>query len=423
MKVRRPGTAPVVRPGPPEFPLGGFHWGAARLWRRVRGFITGGLGVALLFACPTACGPAPATDPWPAEAWPTATPEAQGLDAAVLSRLDDELRAGEHGFVDGLLVIRNGLVVHEASFTRDYDTPFKKITQPPGPYNYYDPEWHPYYRRGRLHTLQSVSKSVTSALIGIAIRRGEIPGVGVRVLPYFDGFPIKNLDDRKKAITLEDLLTMRSGLEWDEWSTDYTSPANSCSVMEGLDDWVGYVLDRPMAHRPGEVFTYSSGVTMLLVHILQAATGKDAEDYAREHLFGPLGIREHYWKRTPKGIPDAEGGLYFTASDLARIGYLYLHGGVWDGRRILPDDWVARSISPIVAATSTGIEGFGYGYQWWAGRQSYAASGYGGQRLFVVPGRNLIAVYTGWNIYHDPSLDPVMALDRVLEAVRTPLQK
>jgi len=377
----------------------------------------------LLLATPVACGPSPAKEPWPAETWPASTPEAQGLDAAVLSRLDSDLRVGKHGFVDGLLVIRNGFAVHEAFYKWDYDTPFRKIAQPPGPYNYYDPDWHPYYRRGGLHTLQSVSKSVTSALIGIAIMRGELQGVGARVLPYFADFRIKNLDDRKRAITLEDLLTMRSGLEWDEWSTDYTDPSNSCAVMESSEDWIGYVLDRPMAHPPGAVFTYNSGVTMLLVHILQQATGKDAEEYAREHLFGPLGIRDHYWKRTPRGVPDAEGGLYLKAGDLARIGYLYLKGGAWGGRRILPKEWVDRSVTPIVEPAAVGVGRFGYGYQWWVGPRFFAASGYGGQRLFVVPKHDLIAVYTGWDIYETPKLDPSTALERVLESVGGRFQK
>ena len=191
---------------------------------------------------------------WPTQSWPTASPVDQGVDEAVLSSLDAEFAAGKHGYVDGMLVIRNGDVIYEKSYSHDYDIPFRKMGQPSGIYNYYDPEWHPYYQRGPLHTMQSVTKSVTSALIGIAIGRGELPGVDFKILPYFDGMEIANLDDRKRAITLRDLLTMRAGFEWDESSVPYTDPKNSCAQMEQSEDWIQFVIDRPMAEdaNPGK---------------------------------------------------------------------------------------------------------------------------------------------------------------------------
>jgi CubicO group peptidase (beta-lactamase class C family) len=374
----------------------------------------------LLFAL-LAAPQAPASAGWPTKAWPEATPESQGIDRAPLEALDRELAAGTHGYVDAMLVIRNGRVVFEKSYdrSRDYARLFTGKGEP-GIYNYYDPGWHPYYKGTALHTMQSVSKSVTSALIGIAIRRREIPGVDVRVVPYFSAFGIA-ADPRRDRMSLRDVLTMTTGIRWDEESTEYTDPANNCAVMEGKEDWVRYVLEQPMADEPGKTFVYNSGATELLSYLIWKATGKQADDYAKEHLFGPLGI-DFYWKRTPKGLADTEGGLYLTPRDLAKLGYLYLKDGVWDGKRILPEGWAKTSTRPLV---HTNVGTFACGYKWWVlprdgqrAHDAFAGWGYGGQLLLVVPDLELIAVFTGWNIYDQPSLDPRIALERVLGAVR-----
>ena len=222
-------------------------------------------------------------------------------------------------------------------------------------------------------------------------------------------------------MTLRDVLTMTTGIRWDEGSTEYTDPRNNCAVMEGRDDWVRYVLEQPMAADPGRTFVYDSGATMLLSYLIAKTTGKPADDYAREHLFGPLGI-EFFWKRTPKGLADTEGGLYLTPRDFAKIGLLYMQDGVWNGRRILPEGWAKSSTEGLV---ETNEKPFRYGYQWWVlpkdekrPADAFFAWGYGGQILLVVPKLELIAVFTGWNIYDQPELDPRVALERVLAAVR-----
>jgi CubicO group peptidase (beta-lactamase class C family) len=351
----------------------------------------------------------------PGPAWPASSPEAEGLDRAALASFDRELASGKHGYVDSMLVIRHGKVVYEKSYdhSRDYRRLFEGKGRP-GIYNYYDPGWHPYYKKTRLHTMQSVSKSVTSALIGIAIRRGEIPSVDATVAPYFAELGVAS-DPMRERMTLADVLTMRTGIRWDEESTDYTDPANNCAVMEGTKDWVRYVLEQPMAAEPGTTFVYNSGATQLLSYIIRKATGKQADDYARENLFGPIGIHDFHWKRTPKGLADTEGGLYLKPRDLARLGALFLHDGVWGNRRILPETWVKASTAPI---THTNEEGLDYGYQWWIRPDAFMAWGYGGQFLMVVPRLDLIAVFTGWNIYEKPELDPRVALERVVAAVK-----
>ena len=362
----------------------------------------------------------PSSVSWPTKGWTESTPAAEGMDAAPLDAFDRELAAGKSGYVDSMLVIRHGKVVYEKTYDHaaDYARLFKGKGAP-GIYNYYDPGWHPYYKGTKLHTMQSVSKSVTSALVGIAIGEGKVPGVGAKAMSYFSDFKIAP-DPRRDRMTLADVLTMRTGIRWDEESTDYTDPRNNCAVMEGRDDWVRYVLEQPMAADPGTTFVYNSGATELLSYLLTKTTGKAADDYAKEKLFAPLGI-EFFWKRTPKGLADTEGGLYLSPRDLAKIGYLYLHDGVWDGRRIVPEGWVRDSTREW---TKTNEPPYGYGYQWWtmppegARPEAFLAWGYGGQLLLVVPKVDLIAVFTGWNIYDHPELDPKSALGRVLASVK-----
>jgi CubicO group peptidase (beta-lactamase class C family) len=215
------------------------------------------------------------------------------MDEVRLSSLDSSL-ATEHGNIDGMLVIRNGRVIYEKQYERDYDAYYNKEEQTPGIYNYYDPEWHPYYQRGELHTMQSVTKSVTSSLIGIAIGRGEIAGVDVPVVDFLEDYDVLHLDDWKRSMSLKDLLTMQSGIEWDEDTVPYTDPANSCAGMEGSDDWIQFVAEQPMSHQPGTVFNYNSGASQLLSLIIKKSTGKFVDEYAEEHLFGPLGIASYF---------------------------------------------------------------------------------------------------------------------------------
>jgi len=380
--------------------------------------------VAALALVSIACG-APSTT-WPGDAWPVSTPEEQGMDPAALAALDTEFASGKDGEIDGMLIIRHGRAVLDRAYTHDYEKLFEGKDPTRGIYNYYDPDWHPWYRKSDLHTLQSVTKSVTSAAIGLAIARREIQDVDVPILGYFDAATVAHLDDRKRAIRLRDLLTMTAGLRWDEDSSPYTDARNDCAAMEASLDWVRYVMDQPMDKDPGKVFVYSSGVSELLAHILLKATGRQVDAYVEEHLFRPIGIKTYYWKHTPTGLPDTEGGLYLSRHDLARFGYLYLHDGVWSGTRILPAEWVAESTRPRVAPGGTDFPGLRYGYQWWlmpygaAGRLAPFCWGYGGQFVFVVPEHDLVAVFNGWNIYDHPELEPKTALDRVLAAIRIP---
>ncbi len=366
---------------------------------------------------------APLAPTWPTKGWTMSTPDAEGFDVAALTALDAEFAAGRHGQVTGMFITRHGRVVVDKTYEHDFDRLFEGRDPVRGPYNYYDPDWHPYYMHGALHTMQSASKSITSTLMGIAIERGEIPGVEAKLMPYFAGVRAADADPRRADLTLAHVLTMTTGIRWDESTVAYTDPANSCAAMERSQDWIQFVLDQPLSDTPGEKFVYSSGNTELLAHVIKTATSKHAHEYAAEHLFAPLGITDTYWKRTPTGLSDTEGGLYLTPRDLAKIGYLYLNDGVWEGQRILPEGWVAAATSPLVDTRPGQPRSRRYGYQWWVlphaagSAYAYAALGYGGQRLIVLPEHQVVAVFTGWNIYEHAEFSPYDALDRLLKTI------
>ena len=355
-----------------------------------------------------------------------ALPVSLGVDTAPLAALDADITSSKFPLVDSLLVMRCGEVVFNRRYAHDYAAIYGKEAHTKGPlnarlsgrYNYFDPAWHPYYQGTDQHTMQSVSKTVTSALIGIAITRGEFKApLSTPVLHYFDEAKVKNVDARKRRMTLRDLLTMTSGFDWNE-DLPYDDPNNPSDLMEAADDWVQFVIDRPMKDEPGKVFAYSSGATELLAHIFKQETGIDIEHYGRTHLFGPLGIRNYHWKRTPLGVVDTEGGLYLRAEDLAKIGQLYLNDGIWHGQRVLSSDWIKESLTPRIDAG----EGFQYGFQWWLlphgtpPRLAWAARGMGGQRLLVFPEDHLIVVSTAWHILNESSIE-FEVLRRVLPGV------
>ncbi|HWX28380.1 MAG TPA: serine hydrolase [Steroidobacteraceae bacterium] len=363
---------------------------------------------------------------WPTRGWPQGTPASAGLDERTLLGLDADIAAGKYGLIDSVQVFRCGAEVFERKYPHDYASIYGKEARTRGPlnarltgrYNYFDPAWHPYYHGTDLHTMQSVSKTVTSVIFGIATQRGEFKAsLSTPVLKYFDVAKVKNVDDRKRRMTLRDVLTMSTGLDWRE-DVPYDDPRSDSSLMEATDDWVQYVIDKPMAKDPGTAFNYSSGATELLAYIFRKETGQDIEVYGGKHLFGPLGIKYH-WKRTYLGVVDTEGGLYLTGADLAKIGYLYLNDGTWDGTRIVSKDWVKQSLTAFV---DTGWQGLKYGFKWWlyprkrGGQFVWMGIGFGGQRLMVFPEEQLIATFTGWDIIKDPTVD-VELVDRLLPAI------
>lgn len=361
---------------------------------------------------------------------PTSTPMAVDLNADSLARIDAEIASGNFGYIDGMLIIRHGKVAYERSYKHDYSKLYKaeankrstlNNNDPTGPYNYFNSWWHPFYRGSDLHSLQSVTKTITSVIIGAAIARKEFPDVNTPVLTFFDTTLIRNIDARKRRITIRHLLTMTAGFDWNESKLSYMDPKNHAMLMEASSDWVSFTINRPMSDEPGTAFNYNSGGAELLAYIFRVATGKDIEKYAAKYLFEPLGIEQFYWKRTPFGLVDSEGGLYLKQSDLAKIFYLYLKNGNWDGRQIIQPEWIKQSVTPSITISPE----VKYGYKWWiypygsdSTQNSWFGLGFGGQIPFIIPEYDLVVVFTGWNILEGkPTLSSNEALSRILHCI------
>lgn len=342
----------------------------------------------------------------------------RAIDTASLAAFSDSIAAGAFGFIDGLLVMRNGKVVFERSFPRSYAGAYP-MSEPPGPFNYHDPSWHPFYKGTSLHTQQSVTKSITSIVYGIALARGDIKSIDQPIERLFPAQARFFSDPRKKQITLRHLLTMTSGIRWPEGGA-YDASEDLTGRMEKSSDWVSIVLEQPMEATAGEHWSYSSGAAALLAAAFKAATKQDVQDYAKTHLFRPLGIHHFLWKRSAGGLTDSEGGLYLDIHDMAKIGQLYLQKGLWKGRRIVPARWVEESVVPHSTGRS---DGYRYGRLWWMMPEgslrdttSFNADGYGGQYIFIFPRWHTVAVMTGWNLDRRP-VTPLDFAKRVENAV------
>ena len=366
----------------------------------------------------------------PSADWPTATPASVGLDQKALSALDADIKSGKYGNVDSFTIVRHGKLVFDRSYPHDYAKIYEKemttpdplnAGDPSGPYNYYNSWWHPYYRRaGEIHTLQSVSKTITSIVIGVARTRGEFPELDTPVLNFFYTPKIENVDDRKRKMTIRHLLTMSAGFDWNE-ALPYQDPKNTGTQMEMSNDWVSYTINRPMAYDPGTVFQYNSGASQILSHIFRVAVGMDVEEYAAKNLFAPLGITNFYWKRAPGGLPDTEGGVYLNPRDLAKLWYLFLKNGVWNGKQIVSPDWIKDSVTPQMDAGAPG-SGVKYGLKWWLvpygkdnSKYAWAGNGFGGQYPIAFPEYDMVVVVNSWNINTTgPRMTSRNVMDRTL---------
>jgi len=310
------------------------------------------------------------------------------MDSELLVRMFDHILQEQINF-HSVLIVRNGYVVAEAYF--------------------------PPYKRDTRHTTRSCGKSFTAALVGIAIREGYIDDVHHQVLDFFPERTFANPDPRKDSMTLEHLLTMTSGLDWPESSVPYASSRNVMNQMMRSRDWVQFVLDRPMVAEPGTTFNYSSGVSHLLSAIIHETTGMSSISFAQTHLFEPLGFFYAIWPSDPQGISFGGGGIRITPRDMAKFGQLYLQGGIWNGQQIVPAEWVEASVAKQISASGAASY---YGYQWWVrGSGTFAAHGYGGQRIFAIPDLEMVVVFTGELSGNAPS---VLLSTYIIPAAKSP---
>jgi CubicO group peptidase (beta-lactamase class C family) len=331
-------------------------------------------------------------DYWPTNGWRTAPPKAQGMDPAVLATIPGSV-SSVYPQVRSVLVVRHGYLVYERYW--------QGMTASDG------------------SDVQSVTKSVVSALVGIALGEGKLKGLDQTVGELLGRHLPPHADPRLARVTLEQLLTMTSGLAGDDPSLGGDP---RISQRQGASrDWVGHILGRRLATTPGTGFAYSSATSQLLSAVVADATGQSTLAFARARLFGPLGIASARapapvlvahpsraavkayerapvaWPTDPQGYQTGWSGLKLPARDLAKLGYLYLNGGRWDGRQVIPAGYVAASTRPHSTPPPDG-PGESYGYQWWvtsqAGHPSFLAHGRDGQLVQVVPDLDLVVVIT-----------------------------
>lgn len=315
----------------------------------------------------------------------------QSINQQIIEAMFKAINNQEFTGIDSVLILRNGMLVLDELLRTELGEHDRFIGN----------------RDLNVHSMQSVSKSFVSAVVGIAIDQGHINSADDLMLSYFPEYSnLENDDIRKREWRIDDYLTMQTGLQWDEWSHPFSSSNNSlANIYQTSNDYVKALFDLPLANDPGETFAYSTIASVALGGLVENATGMSFEEYADSYLFAPLGIESAIWGTTPTGRAHTGGGLWLSSRDMIKFGQLHLQNGRWDGVQIISEEWVERS-------TAQHLELFqyplwqGYGYQWWVdGFRDlsnqllgiYSANGNGGQFIFVWPDKNAVIVFTGQN--------------------------
>jgi CubicO group peptidase (beta-lactamase class C family) len=357
--------------------------------------------LSVLTGCVTPGAAAPAaqivasihTPPVTGDGWKTAALAEQRIDIAPIAEMIRQLRNGHHEGISSVLIARGGVLVLEEYFAgADRDS---------------------------LHNTTSAAKSITSALLGIAIDQGFVGDVDRPILPYFPEYEgaIAEWDTRKRDITLAHVLSMSSGMACDE------------DAMYETDDWIKFYLDQPLVASPGERFSYNTCGIVALGDVITRASGLRIPAFADRYLFEPLGITEKFWPITnslgSKGLAMTGGGLRLRPRDMAKFGQLYLNDGIWNGERLLSSTWIHESTR---RHAKSDLHGEDYGYLWRiidrtiAGRaiRSHEAWGNGGQFIMVFPGLDCVVVFTGENYGKFPQMElPFALVDQfILPALR-----
>ena len=306
------------------------------------------------------------------DGWEVSSLQAEGLDPAGINDFVSGVLKRDFKNIHSILLVKNGKLVLEEYFYG--------------------------YDRDMTHQLHSVSKSITSILVGIAMDQGKISGVEESVYHFFPDYADSKWVNQQYDISLAHVLMMSAGIDWDERTRPLTDRRNDIVAMIYGDDWLNYVLNKKQVEPPGQNFNYSGGINVLLGGIVKNTSGMYADEFAEQYLFGPLGITDYRWHRSSDGTINTQGGLSLRPRDMAKIGLLFLDGGKWKGRQIVSQHWVSESVKARLPAWY----GLNYGYQWWSGKalvndkeiESFFAWGRGGQYIFVIPDCELVAVIT-----------------------------
>ena len=330
-----------------------------------------------------------------------ATLEDVNIDSVLMEKAVNEINRGKFDEVHSLLIFTDDKLVFEEYFEGhkfQWDAP-----KAHGELVTWD--------RSMVHPVMSVTKSITSTCIGIAIDEGFIESVHQSIFDYLPEHQHLNTDGKDK-ITIEHLLTMTSGLEWDEWGASLTTPENDITGLWFYcgEDPITCILERPLVNEPGTSFTYSGGNMIVLGEIIKNAAKMTFDEFSEKYLFEPLGIDSSHWDQFENGVIDGAGGLDITPRDMAKIGVTFLNNGVWNGKQIISEQWVAKSATSFPGNDGINVPGTderntGYSYSWWtksfsdSGKEIniFYAAGWGGQFIMVTPELNTVIVLTGGN--------------------------
>jgi len=344
------------------------------------------------------------------DGWPTASLDEVRIDEKEIREAVERIDDGTYQNVHSILIVKDGKLVFEeyfSGYTWDYDdAQFRgELTD---------------FGMDTIHNLASVTKSFTSALVGIAIDQGFLQGVDQKVFAFFPEYASLS-DERKDAIILDHLLTMTSGLEWNEMELPYSDTRNDLVQLFIVSDPIEYILAKPVVSEPGTRWYYNGGGTNILGEVIREATGLRMDDFAEKYLFVPLAITDYEWDHINPDMIHASGNLRLRPRDMAKLGYLYLQRGIWGGHRIVSEEWVEESTKDHVSPRGAD----GYGYQWWLRTydsgstpvDSFYAAGWGGQRITVFPSLDMVVVFTGGNYLAEEPADEIIGR-HILPAVR-----
>ena len=346
------------------------------------------------------------------DGWQTASVTDVGMTIEPLKEMMDSLYYGREHKIHNVLIIKNNKLVFE-----EYLKGYAYRTDPPRELNYIIQ-----YDRDMYHYLASVTKSVTSTLFGVAVKNGFIPNnMDEKITTFFPHYS-DILIGNKANITVKHLLTMTSGLDWDETTYPYGDPRNDVTGMFLSSDPIRFVLSKGMHAPPGVQFHYNSGVTNVLAEIIRLQTNQNFLQYADANLFQPLGITNYLWERIHGNYYFASGGLHLRPRDLTKIGYAFLNNGVWNGQQIITQGWINASTTSYINPGWTGFAN-GYGYQWWMNTRNingtnydyFMAAGYGEQYMLVCPALDLILVFNGSYFGTPVTVSPFELIENYIE--------
>ncbi|MFH4967305.1 serine hydrolase [Gaetbulibacter sp. M240] len=336
---------------------------------------------------------------------PTTTPSEIGIDSILLNNLTTKIKKQEYPNIHSLLIAKNGKLFYEQYFKGEDQIWGRNI----GNVQFTDTT---------LHDIRSITKSIVSACIGIAIEKGYIKSVKQKISDFFPEMK-RTFSEEKSNWTIENFLTMTTGLSWNE-DVPYNNPENNETKMSSSEDPVNYVLIQPLEIKSGTSFNYNGGATQVLAEIIVRSSKTPLDTFVKKHLFDPLGINKFEWTKysawNGSDTFAAASGLRLTSQDLLKFGLLYRNNGTWNGRQIIPSHWVQESFSEKINFPSTVADGNdAYGYQFWMWLDDIsnnefkmiAAIGNGGQNIYFDLKNDIIVVttagnYNNWNIKNDP---------------------